>query len=635
MGTGMKIGICIGLDQRDDYINLFLPLAANYQITFLTFRTDEIPPYESVPAEYQPVGDNITFKYFDYSEEMPDYMGGLEDVLADFPLVVTVNSLSLFSYQVHKGKLRFSFKLVVLETVTVPFYYDKFSNIISMRRELFSCADLFIVTSGLAKGCLIAEGINEGMIIFALPWMNPETHLASLKMTPSGKRFRNYINIKEDAHLMVAFGHMMSENSAFHLLTAIRLGNQLFSPEFSQNLFLLVVGETPAQEILKKRASEIGIGRQVIFLPDISGEYFNDIVLASDLCYAGFGETPHLENNQFSIDRYPFDLLRAMCFSRPIISTNTGITAEILHDAGILVDAGNPVELAEMIELVCTDQEISALIGRQIDQRLLTNHSRVGFQTSLFLAFEKLLLNQLSDHDFEQVNGEIAALKEAKRYSETILFILAQQQEQLFNKWQKSRLFVHLGDCYHNMGNIERSFSCFEQAIAADMNNFNAHLGLGKISISLAQYEDAHTFFTTVLQLDSINQKAMIGIGLASFHLCRMEECFTWLKKAFDVNPQNRQSVMMILQFSRQGFTSGSYAESQGFSPIQLAIGVLNDYLKANPQDIDMWLNLGRLYMELNQNKACSETLEKILSFDFDRSQIVDLLDFCKISHAI
>jgi glycosyltransferase involved in cell wall biosynthesis len=127
---------------------------------------------------------------------------------------------------------------------------------------------------------------------------------------------------------------------------------------------LCMVGDGPDRAGLERRAHELGIMRQVLFLgyqEEVSSFYaaFDALVLPS------------------SNEGTPVSAIEALAAGRPVVATRVGGVPDVVRDGedGFLVEAGETDELADRLERLARDPELRARMGRQGRERVLPRYA--------------------------------------------------------------------------------------------------------------------------------------------------------------------------------------------------------------------------------------------------------------------
>ncbi len=119
------------------------------------------------------------------------------------------------------------------------------------------------------------------------------------------------------------------------------------------SVFLWIIGDGPELNNLKKLAHDLGINEKVIFW----GEQTN---VPRFLCHTEIGVlSSHVEG-------MPNAILEYMAAALPIVSSNVGGIAELIHDHenGLLVSSNHPQELADALIRLLNDKELGKKLGQ-------------------------------------------------------------------------------------------------------------------------------------------------------------------------------------------------------------------------------------------------------------------------------
>ncbi len=95
-------------------------------------------------------------------EENHTYLPGLEQALANFHTVIIKERVGLYAYQVVKAKWLHGFRLMVLVDNLTPWPANDISRLRTIREEVTTAADAFIVQSKALMEMLVnLEGISS------------------------------------------------------------------------------------------------------------------------------------------------------------------------------------------------------------------------------------------------------------------------------------------------------------------------------------------------------------------------------------------------------------------------------------------------------------------------------------------
>jgi glycosyltransferase involved in cell wall biosynthesis len=117
---------------------------------------------------------------------------------------------------------------------------------------------------------------------------------------------------------------------------------------------IVVVGNGPEKLFLEKRIKELGIENSVQFLSNISAERLHSLYDEADI---------YVQPSLY--EPFSIAILEAMSMGKPIVTTRTGGTPELIKNGleGLLVEPGNSLHLAGAIKHVFSDSSCRRRLG--------------------------------------------------------------------------------------------------------------------------------------------------------------------------------------------------------------------------------------------------------------------------------
>ncbi|MBA3734315.1 MAG: glycosyltransferase family 4 protein [Actinobacteria bacterium] len=170
---------------------------------------------------------------------------------------------------------------------------------------------------------------------------------------------RRYLGIPDDRFAVGWIGRMTAVKRTDDVLLAFkRLRDN------GVDAMLCMVGDGPDRAQLERRAHELGIMRQVLFLgyqEEVASFYaaFDTLVLPS------------------SNEGTPVSAIEALAAGRPVVATRVGGVPDVVRDGedGFLVEAGETDDLADRLERLARDPELRERMGRQGRERVLPRYA--------------------------------------------------------------------------------------------------------------------------------------------------------------------------------------------------------------------------------------------------------------------
>ncbi|MDR5170851.1 glycosyltransferase [Methylobacillus flagellatus] len=184
---------------------------------------------------------------------------------------------------------------------------------------------------------------------------------------------RRRFGLKDDTYVIANVGRLHRDKDQATLLR----GFALALPGLPANTLLLILGKGPLEQELKALASELGISEKVRFAGQVpeARRYFR----AFDLFV-------------LTSDHEPFGmvLLEAMAAELPIISSDSGGAAEVVHGSGALFELGDGRQLANLL----VEQALLSSSDRHTCNVLGSKFSDIAARQHFFsLSFIKGVIN--------------------------------------------------------------------------------------------------------------------------------------------------------------------------------------------------------------------------------------------------
>jgi len=158
------------------------------------------------------------------------------------------------------------------------------------------------------------------------------------------KDLRKYYKIKDNNILILFVGYLDAFKGIFELIDAFYEVNKN-----KDNIKLMVIGEGPKENELKKKVSKLDLEKSVIFTGNINP---NDM-------------PPYYQNADiFVLPSYteglPLVLIEAMACGLPVVVSNVGGIPEIIEDCknGFLIPPKNVKELSEKLGIIIKDNDL-------------------------------------------------------------------------------------------------------------------------------------------------------------------------------------------------------------------------------------------------------------------------------------
>jgi glycosyltransferase involved in cell wall biosynthesis len=189
-------------------------------------------------------------------------------------------------------------------------------------------------------------------------------------------KIRNQYHIPPDAVVFLFVGRMIAVKNLPFLIESFKLALQ-------QNplLYLLLVGDGPAERDLFKQANALDLKGRVIFAGRQTGKRLVDYYNAADV----FTITSTFES-------FSFVVLEAMACELPVIATRVGRLPISVDDGrtGLLVESGNVENLKAAMLALAKDKNQRRNMGRSGREKVVQKHSWLETARQMLSLYETL-----------------------------------------------------------------------------------------------------------------------------------------------------------------------------------------------------------------------------------------------------
>jgi glycosyltransferase involved in cell wall biosynthesis len=183
--------------------------------------------------------------------------------------------------------------------------------------------------------------------------INPvDTEIFSPKAKPSIDRKRGEL-------ILVCPRRLVEKNGVHFLIEAM--------PEISsrKKVKLIVAGDGPLRERIEKRLRDLKIEKNVMLLGTVPNEKMPGIISSGDLIVI-----PSI------MEATSIAALEAMACGKAIAASRVGGLPEIIDErVGFLMEAGNPLDIAEKINIALNDVDLLKRKGKAARERVVNNWS--------------------------------------------------------------------------------------------------------------------------------------------------------------------------------------------------------------------------------------------------------------------
>ena len=153
----------------------------------------------------------------------------------------------------------------------------------------------------------------------------------------------------EDRKVIFFSGRLTAQKGVLYLLRAIQSVIKKVP-----NVVLLMAGDGPQEQLLRRETGALGLKSHVVFLGEIKHEEMPELYSIADVFVL-----PSLSES------FPNAMLEAMAMRNPMVITRVGVAPEILENyrTAILVEPADPAGLASAIIELLTDKPLAEKLG--------------------------------------------------------------------------------------------------------------------------------------------------------------------------------------------------------------------------------------------------------------------------------
>ncbi len=507
-----KIGIVGGSLDFPRIFHSFEFLTRHFDVSIFIFDSEN--GLKDIPS-------SMDVRLYKEIENMSGFMRGLEEDLADFRLIICLESSRLHSFQALKAAKLYGAKLILYSTETDPFQYVQFENIRTMQKEFIENSVLFLAPNQRGLNPLSSYAhVGERFLI--LPFIH-DSKIFNL-CGQSSQKFRSLLGWSEKNIVVLYYGSLNSEHKPERLIEALKL-LKAQDPSLLDELKILYVGTGNSEKQLKYMAYDSGLGGSIYFMHQDFEPVMGEIYRASDfVILSGSSDAKRLT-------KFPFEVYEAMaCGSIPIVPAGSLLEDLAGKDACLSVENTEARYLALTLRTIISDQvQFQALkekVIAKVDQDRSASFAQV--EERLISIGENFSNERLMNEKVDEFIHWIEDLDDSGKISELEKLL----QEPNLHKIVRGRLLCAVANIYFQMGFAEKAIHNYENAVATNSRDVRPLLGLGFIAWNSQSDMEAEAFFKKVLALDTNNQQAALGLGLVYYRKGRYLDSVHWLTKS-------------------------------------------------------------------------------------------------------
>jgi GT2 family glycosyltransferase/glycosyltransferase involved in cell wall biosynthesis len=467
----------------------------------------EMQNYEPLCEEFEITAYGTTSNDFDIAKidipiiqlpsepDNPACMIGLEEHLADKDIIYTADITWGFSLQAINVKEKYGNKVVCLEWENIPFGYENYETIRTIKGRVIDRADHFIAVTRRAKEALLLEGV-------------PEERIDIIPMGIDVKRFTPRIDEKNEDRkdiglgvediLILFIGRLVWEKGIYDLVHAARM--VLGDPSISKlPVKFLVVGKGPELVGVRDRVIRLGISDRFKFIIEYPYEKMHRLHNLTDIFVL-----PSISTRDWQ-EQFGMVLVESMACGKPVVSTLSGSIPEVVGDAGVLVQPHDPLTLSNALKNLILDRDRREDLGKMARTRAVDKFNSEKVANAVKGVFERLLARNELEEGFQGIYDEGVNLWNQERKEEGFHKIY-----EVFQENPQDRRFLEiLVKMASDLDRAEVGERCLRAYLKLHPANIEVLLLMANNLISQGKLDEAQEEIEKVTLFDPGNKEAL------------------------------------------------------------------------------------------------------------------------------
>lgn len=468
--------------------------------------------------------------YFFFEDpRMIGYLPNLENIFDDVGLILATDNYSMSSFQVCRLASKYSIPFMVLYSGVQFQFNDAKLTSRSIKFDINLHAQKFIAMSERSKNILVEEGVEESKILTISP--------SVAAVTPIGNnlKFRNYLNISPESDVIVYHDNFEVGRANESVIDAAKIA--LSGKYGLQSPIWILAGTGTNATNLKLKASRLELKGTTLFLEQDIRPFVNDLLAAADFYIPAL-----IEDHDRLVPFLGYAQQAFMAGAQVILSAH-GHQAEILKDIKIRTNGTRPETLMACINTLATLREIDTTAAKF--RNLLTAEGETARQT-LRVFLESHIQNQAPVNSLEKTLKDIEELIPKGQYLDAITRLDDVMLKRGITNKQKGRIWTLKGNLDVAMGDFDKGFGCYEEALSYDESCSDAYAGLGVISLRSKASDEALTFFGKAHAIDPTKQSVAVGMATACADGGLLTEAIWWIEKALGMPGSDFQTTAAV-----------------------------------------------------------------------------------------
>jgi tetratricopeptide (TPR) repeat protein len=532
------------------------------------------------------------------------YLPGLEECLKGFEVVLLKERIGLYVYQAVKAKWIHRFKLIVLVDNLTPWPTQDIARLRTIRDEVMTAADCFVVQSQAAYEMLIdMEGILASRVHFVPPFVAASRIDTIMARDESLKSLGFY----SGDFLITVFGQVEWEEGLYDIIHGVFLARKQNGADFSK-IKLAICGVGSFDQLALERLESLSLaGSAKIFEP--TRDTYLQLINASSAIFSS------IIQSRDRLEGDPFKLMIAAANRIPVISGRTPMADEILGKWRLDFCLGNVSSIASAIDRGFKSSRLCSDIAAKAWSSLKTTNA-LDMGISSFkkaMVFASNAVTQTSVHLLDTQIREVERLTHDSKFHDAIKLI-----DRIFSTpslaiYHKANLYRIIGDCFTKLGDGASGKEAYDTSLSLDPYFGLAWIGHGVLNLNQGNFDLAVINFQKAVTYAPQDDMACLGLGLAFQGISEVKEAGKWMERCLDLNPLNTTGLYSIVKLAHE------------LKDFTLALPALEKYLMLKPTDLAVQYSLAGAYFAISDFKMCQQVLNYILAAEPNHIQALEL----------
>ena len=256
---------------------------------------------------------------------------GLEEHLRGAAIVHAAEIGTWFSAQAARLKAKLGFRLVLTVWETIPWRGAyRWPRERRYREAILPAADLLLAATERARDALLLEGVPEERIAVSPPGVDLD-------------RFASASGGPQEPPLLLSAGRLVWEKGHQDALRALAALHRGIGGPARPDVRMLVLGDGPEADRLRRYAADLGVGGAVEFRPTVAYDEMPALYRSATSLVLGSLPTRGWE------EQFGMVLVEAMASGTPVVATDSGAIPEVLGSYGALVRPGDWKAMAQAL----------------------------------------------------------------------------------------------------------------------------------------------------------------------------------------------------------------------------------------------------------------------------------------------